>query len=181
MTNAELAILSLLAEQPRHGYEIEATIEERGMRDWTEIGFSSIYYILRKLEAHGWVQSRLEAAAGKGPARRVFTLTPSGREAWQAGLLSALSEPQNCYPSFQLGLAYLPALPPQAALSALRSYRSALNGRRTHILTNREAHREHMPAHVDAMFDLSLTLIDAELAWLDSFIQKLEAIHEPKD
>ena len=50
MTNAELAILSLIGEKPRHGYDIEQVIEVRGMRDWTEIGFSSIYYILRKLE-----------------------------------------------------------------------------------------------------------------------------------
>ena len=52
MTNAELAILSLVAEQPRHGYEIENVIEQRGMRAWTEIGFSSIYYILKKLEKY---------------------------------------------------------------------------------------------------------------------------------
>ena len=50
MTNAEFAILSLIVEQPRHGYEIEQVIEERGMRNWTEVGFSSIYYILNKLE-----------------------------------------------------------------------------------------------------------------------------------
>ncbi|MFL7891509.1 MAG: PadR family transcriptional regulator, partial [Anaerolineales bacterium] len=48
MTNAELAILSLIAEQPRHGYDIEQAIVARGMRDWTEIGFSSIYYLLNK-------------------------------------------------------------------------------------------------------------------------------------
>ena len=45
MTNAEFAILSLIFELPRHGYEIEKTIEKRGMREWTEIGFSSIYYL----------------------------------------------------------------------------------------------------------------------------------------
>ena len=50
MTNAELAILSLIGESPRHGYEIEQVIEARGMREWTEIGFSSIYYLLKKLE-----------------------------------------------------------------------------------------------------------------------------------
>ena len=44
MTNAELAVLSLVVEAPRHGYEIEQAIAERGMREWTEIGFSSIYY-----------------------------------------------------------------------------------------------------------------------------------------
>ena len=30
MTNAELAILGLVGETPRHGYEIEQVIEERG-------------------------------------------------------------------------------------------------------------------------------------------------------
>ena len=39
MKNAELAILSLIAEQPRHGYDIERVIEAWGMREWTEIGF----------------------------------------------------------------------------------------------------------------------------------------------
>jgi hypothetical protein len=29
-----MAILSLVFEQPRHGYEIEQVIEERGMRNW---------------------------------------------------------------------------------------------------------------------------------------------------
>ena len=55
MTNTELAILGLIAEQPRHGYQIEQVIEERGMRNWTEIGFSSIYYLLKKLEKAGYV------------------------------------------------------------------------------------------------------------------------------
>jgi DNA-binding PadR family transcriptional regulator len=55
MTNAELAVLSLIAEQPRHGYDIEQIIEARGMRDWTEIGFSSIYYLLNKLEEAGMI------------------------------------------------------------------------------------------------------------------------------
>ena len=60
MTNAELAILSLIAEQPRHGYDIEQIIEARGMREWTEIGFSSIYYLPNKLEKAGLVESQLQ-------------------------------------------------------------------------------------------------------------------------
>ena len=72
MTNAELAILSLIAETPRHGYDIEQTIENRGMREWTEIGFSSIYYLLNKLEKTGFVGSELIATHGRGSARRVW-------------------------------------------------------------------------------------------------------------
>jgi DNA-binding PadR family transcriptional regulator len=181
MTNAELAVLSLLGEQPRHGYEIESILEERGMRDWTEIGFSSIYYILKKLEGEGWIESRLEPAAGKGPARRVFTITPAGRGAWLEGILSALSEPRRCYSPFQLGLAYLPALPQEQALQALRRYREALAGQRRYVQGRYEASRERMPPHVNSMFDLSLTLIESELGWLEAFIRKMETSDERKD
>ena len=48
LSNAEYAVLSLLAEAPRHGYGVERIVEERGMRNWTEIGFSSIYFLLKK-------------------------------------------------------------------------------------------------------------------------------------
>ncbi len=78
MTNIELAILSLLAEKSRHGYEIEQTIEERGMREWTEIGFSSIYYILKKCLQAGWVEETLLPSESKGPGKKVYKLTESG-------------------------------------------------------------------------------------------------------
>ena len=97
-TNAELAVLSLLAEKPMHGYQIEQTIESRGMREWTEIGFSSIYYILEKLRSRGCVESRLEAAEGKGPSRQIFSLTPAGRAVFQTGCAERPRQPQ---PFFQ--------------------------------------------------------------------------------
>ena len=111
MTNAELAVLSLVAQQPRHGYEIEQVIEERGMRNWTEIGFSSIYYLLKKLERKGLVESHIEEAE-RGAARRVYRITQAGVKALRAGLHDALSIPRFHSSSLLLGLSNLPALSP---------------------------------------------------------------------
>lgn len=58
LSDAELLALGLVAEMPRHGYELEQVIEERGMREWTQIGFSSIYFVLGKLEKAGLVKAR---------------------------------------------------------------------------------------------------------------------------
>ena len=126
MTNAELAILSLIVEQPRHGYEIEQVIEARGMREWTEIGFSSIYYLLKKLEKEGLVEGQLEEAE-RGPARKVYHPTPAGFEALHAGVLEALSVPRQYHIPLQLGLANLPGIPQEDALTALRQYHAALS------------------------------------------------------
>jgi DNA-binding PadR family transcriptional regulator len=172
MTNAELAILSLIAEQPRHGYEIEQVIEERGMREWTEIGFSSIYYLLKKLERKGLIEGQLEEAA-RGPARKVYRATPAGEEARRAGVLDALSVPQRPYPPLQLGLANLPAIPPAEALAALRKHRDALATGLDHVQAHWESQRP-LPYFVDAMFDHSVTMIAAELKWIEGFTQRME-------
>ena len=129
MTNAELAILSLIAETPRHGYEIDQTIELRGMREWTEIGFSSIYYLLRKLERAGFVGSELIPTHGRGSAKRIFQITLAGRAALSEATLAALSQPKPSYPSILLGLVNLPNVPQDRVLRALRSYREGLINR----------------------------------------------------
>ena len=110
LTNTELALLSLVMEREMHGYEMERLIVERGMRNWTQVGFSSIYFVLRRLERAGLVASRLETAPGRGPARRVYAPTDRGRDAYAADLIARLSEPERPYPLFLQGLAGLPSL-----------------------------------------------------------------------
>ncbi len=175
MTNAELAILSLIVERPRHGYEIDQVIQERGMRDWTEVGFSSIYYLLKKLQEAGLIEGRLEEAE-RGPARKVYHATPDGEDALLAGILEALSVPRRCYPALQLGLANLPSIAPAQAIAALRRYRDALAGRLAHLQERWQSQRP-LPYFVDAMFEHSTAMIEAELAWVDGFIVQMEEQH----
>jgi DNA-binding PadR family transcriptional regulator len=172
MTNAELAILSLVTEKPRHGYEIDQVIEARGMRAWTDLGFSSIYYLLNKLEQAGMIEATLESA-GRGPARKVYHTTPTGQAALQTGVREALSTPHNCRPPLQLGLANLPLLPRSEALAALRDHHTGLDRGLAHLQAQRQR-QQPLPAHVDAMFEHSIVMIEAELGWLARFIQRME-------
>ena len=174
-TQAELALLSLLAEQPYHGYELEHVIESRGMREWTEIGFSSIYYLLKKLEGDGWIESRLEEA-GRGPARKVYSITEGGREQLRAAILEALTAPQRCYTPLLLGIANLPAVSAAEAAAALRQYVTALDAQLVHMRERWEAQKP-LPYFVEAMFDYSDTLIQTERDWIEQFITQVEAQH----
>ena len=171
MTNGEFAILSLIVEKPRHGYEIEGVIEQRGMREWTEIGFSSIYYLLKKLEADGLVHSRLESAYK--PARKVYSITPEGEAAWRTGTYRALSEPERCSHPIQVGLSNLPGLAPEKALEALRQYLDRLEERQQHI-TRRWESQKPTPYFVEAMFEHSLVLIAGEIGWARKWVHQLE-------
>ena len=179
MTNAELAILSLIAQQPRHGYEIEQVIEERGMRDWTEVGFSSIYYLLNKLEKANLIEGHIERHVGQGPVRKVYRITEAGREAVHAGVLTALSVPQRTYPLLQLGLANLPGIPRSEALEALGKYHSNLNDRLEYVQRRRDRQRP-LPYFVETMFSHSITMIKAERSWIEDLIQQLEENRDEK-
>jgi hypothetical protein len=174
MTNAELAILSLIAEQPRHGYDIERVIEARGMREWTEIGFSSIYYLLKKLDKDGMIEGQLQQPEGKGPARKVYSITQPGKQAQIEGTLAALSTPQSGSVPFLLGLSNYPVVSQEQVLAALISYESQLDESLHHMLQRAE-NQSPLPPFIEAMFDYSRVLAEAELNWIRNFILKVEA------
>ena len=116
MNNKELALLGLLTEGPKYGYQLESNIEARGMREWTEIGFSSIYYLLNKSEERGWILSTL-GESSKGPLRILYALTPTGWALLQTELLQRLSNPALNTGEFDLALAFMSILPPQQVTS----------------------------------------------------------------
>lgn len=173
MTQAELAILSLVAEEPRHGYEIEKVINRRGMRDWTEVGFSSIYYLLNKLEKAGKIVSTRMVPDGRGLARKVYSITQEGETAIIEGTLEALSNPGGRMTPFLLGIANLPLLQKEQVTGALKEYLAMLSARRERVLHQSDS-QQPLPNHVKLMFDYSLSMLDAEMNWLVRTIQELE-------
>jgi DNA-binding PadR family transcriptional regulator len=177
VTNAELAVLSLIAEGPQHGYAIEQLIEARGMREWTDVGFSSIYYLLKKLEKGGLVRATI-GPGERGLGRRTYHITSEGVAAWQAACLEALAGEGPDWRGFLLGLAGLPALDWAAVLDALRRRIAALTGREQHMAA-RQAAQAPLPDHVRALFDYSLTLAAAERRWVEAYVAHLEESHAP--
>ena len=166
MTNAELAILNLLAERPLYGYEIERIIEVRGVREWTDIGFSSIYYLLKKLERKGFLQATNGRRYGHLPARRTYQLTSAGKSTWRQAALKALSDPHPGSSSLMQGLTNLPRLNPEEIREALITYCQRLLERRDHVLQRRQAATVQMSPQEQVIFDYSLTMIKAELDWV---------------
>ncbi len=67
------AVLLLLAEQPRHGYEIITEVVERSEGRW-QPSPGSVYPVLKRLAAEGLVRAETDGD------RRVFELTDAGRE-----------------------------------------------------------------------------------------------------
>src|SRR6202163_4973646 len=75
--SAELLILSLVESRARHGYEIGKLIEDRS-EGTLSFRVASLYPLLYRLEARGWIQGRWVEKAGQR-RRRFYRLTAQGR------------------------------------------------------------------------------------------------------
>lgn len=86
--SAELLILALLEDQPRHGYEIGKLIEVRS-GGALHFHVASLYPLLYRLEKRGWIQGRWVEKPSQR-RRRYYRLTAEGqrvlaqqRKKWQ--------------------------------------------------------------------------------------------------
>jgi DNA-binding PadR family transcriptional regulator len=86
LTVPDLVLLSLLAEQPMHGYQANLELERRQVQDWAGISRPQVYYSLEKLARLGLVRAVGDPEPALGPGRRIFSTTAKGRIALAAAL-----------------------------------------------------------------------------------------------
>jgi transcriptional regulator len=88
--SAELLILSLVENRPRHGYEISKLIEERS-GGVLKFNVASFYPLLYRLEKRGFLEGHWVEKAGQR-RRRYYRLTAQGRK--------VLKEQKNTWAEF---------------------------------------------------------------------------------
>ncbi|MGT2925270.1 PadR family transcriptional regulator [Streptococcus caviae] len=165
----EQLILGILLEGPQHGYHIEQIIKERGMRKWTDVGFSSIYYVLDKLEKKGLAA----ATSSKGKEKKEYQITKEGLEILKRTTQELISEckPANAHLMTGLATAYL--------LDG-NELRAAFSKRKEKLETeladmqNKKENGQHETPIAQQLFSLGETLLKAELDWLKQEVKKLE-------
>jgi len=159
-----MLVLGLVAEMPRHGYQLEQVIEERGMREWTQIGFSSIYFVLGKLEMMKLVAAKKPAEANS-KAKKIFAVTKAGRRALVTQTLAALRTVRPTYSLVLLGMVNWPVLERNAALEALQARSGAIEKERARLGAI-QVERQPLPDYVEALFDHSNGQLKAEAEWV---------------
>jgi DNA-binding PadR family transcriptional regulator len=171
LTTPDLVLLSLLAEEPMYGYQANALLKERKVRDWAGVSRPQVYYSLEKLARLGL----LEATEGRnenpaGPERRVFATTGRGRTALAGALESDDWTEQTDCPAFLTWLALSWQCRSGVFARQLKRRREFLEHKlRCEQATLQEVLGEVGHPFHEAVWMLSLTVdqIKTELAWLD--------------
>ncbi|MFM8319528.1 MAG: PadR family transcriptional regulator [Chloroflexota bacterium] len=96
----ELALLGLLRSGPAHGYQLHEQLQDPdGLGAAWGMKQAQLYALLDKLEELGYLSSTLQAQETR-PARRMFELTASGRQAFERWLAEPTPRPRRLRQEF---------------------------------------------------------------------------------
>ncbi len=176
LTTPDLVLLSLLAEQPMHGYEANALLEERKVRDWAGVSRPQVYYSLEKLARLELIEEADAAGEGTGPERRIFATAEAGKEALADALEREEWTQHLERPPFLTWLALSWQCRPGVFKRQLQRRQEFIRGelgRKQKILQDVLSEVGH-PYH-EAVWMLSFTLdqLRVELAWLEQVAREL--------
>ena len=121
-----LAVLGLLAEHPRHPYDVAYTMHQRNMDEHIKLSLGTMYRLVEQLQRLGWIRPTETERDGRRPERTIYAITPEGRERLQQRLCELIAEPDREYSSFEAGLSFLHQVPKEEAAALLRQRAAAL-------------------------------------------------------
>jgi DNA-binding PadR family transcriptional regulator len=177
LSNVEMVLLQIIAEKDGiSGYGINHIVKERGYREWADIGMTSIYVGLKKLEDKKLVKFKVDIdKIGKGPVPKIFFLAEKGKEVLSTEIYSILSGSRERERIFDLGVAGIPFVAPEKVQEALLQRKNYLNEHLENIDKKFKKDGGHqLPVHIRYLFKHSLYLIGNEIKFIDELMRKLK-------
>jgi DNA-binding PadR family transcriptional regulator len=170
------AILGLLAQRPRHGYDLRAAFVAvmGGELNW-DVKPAQIYTTLERLEQAGLVQCESDLGEGEEPSRRVYAITPAGKEdlhEWFASGITPEHQRDEFFIKLMVGLVCGEADPARL----IQTQRAHLF-QDLHAATNlRDSYDPQTEMAQILLLDKSIMHLEADLRWLDITEQRLEQV-----
>ena len=164
-----MAVLALLEEEPRHGYELKTEFEARTGGFWP-LNVGQVYTTLDRLERDGLAAPLKASAAAKARAakattarnQRAYAITAAGKKELRRWLVVD-DPPELARDEFLVKVMVIVGRDPKAALDVITSQRTALFGRL-------QAHRRERPdgdLAAELLHDAVAGRVEADLRWLD--------------
>jgi DNA-binding PadR family transcriptional regulator len=169
------ALLGLLAQHPRHGYELHSRFLAvvGGEQNW-DLKPAQVYTTLARLEEAGMVTVE-STEQDAGPEKRIYVLTPVG----EAELTQWLHEPLQAEPSretFFLKLMIAIGGEVVDPIEVIHTQRAALYQRLHQVTLLRSQIDPAQSLAQVLLYDQSVMHLEADLRWLDMMETRLDDI-----
>jgi DNA-binding PadR family transcriptional regulator len=169
------AILGLLAQKSRHGYELHAAFSAVvGEASW-DVKPAQIYTTLERLEESGLVQTKSDLGEGREPDRRIYAITRDGRDAlkgWFDDGVPTEHQRDEFFVKLMIGLVSGEADPARI----IQTQRSRLYQEMHDATAQRDTYDPQVEMAQILLTDKTIMHLEADLRWLDMIEMRLEAI-----
>jgi len=169
------AILGLLADRPRHGYELRAAFEALagGEALWS-VKPAQVYTTLSRLEEGGLVVQEGVEQDG-GPEKRIYSLTPEGRVEL-ADWLGSGAPAEHHRDEFFIKLMLSLSTDVVAPYRVMQAQRNKLYQELHDLTARRNRANPRMELAQIFLLDKSIMHLEADLRWLDLIEARLDDI-----
>jgi DNA-binding PadR family transcriptional regulator len=170
LTLPDLVVLSLLLEQPMHGYQLVTELEARDVQDWASVSRPQVYYSLNKLLQLRMIGEARDRDPALGPERTKYAVHERGANALEESLSQEKWATQRPPPPFQTWMAlssHLSKPKVRALFAKRRTFLKAQLQRERATLQEFAVESGAMTVAGRLMVDLCIQLFEIELKWLD--------------
>jgi DNA-binding PadR family transcriptional regulator len=172
LSHVSFVTLGLIAEKPSHAKEIDDRIEERGMRNWTAIGTSSIYGVLKILKKDGLIISWIEELDNR--IIKVYQVTDFGLNVLKDKVFNVISDfVGKNDPDFYVAFSMLPLLTQDQQIKVITS---ALAKIKTHKkeLEKMLEENSHLPLNVVGLFIHPIKILETDIEFLTFVLEEVK-------
>jgi len=174
ITAAKWAVLGLIENKPRTGYDIKRLVE-RTIRHFWAASPGQIYPELRRLEQAGWIDGVDEPTGGR--QRRVYRITTAGTAAlrgWFAGLETRVELRDESL----LRLFFADAIPFEHGLGLLAGRREGYRQMLAYLESLDDGSGVPDPPFVDLVYRWGLDYCRWGMEWCERQAERMQAEHE---
>ncbi len=172
LSHVTFVVLGLVAEHPCHGKDINERIEKRGMREWTAIGKSSIYGVLKNLKEKDLVDSWVEEEDNR--MVKMYQITPKGESVLKSQIYRILNEfigknDQDFYMAFSM----LPVLSQEEQIEAITNSLNTIreNKKELEQMLNKNS---KMPLNVKGLFLHPIKILETDIEFLEWVLEEIK-------
>ena len=176
LTNSELMILQVIsANNDISGYEINKYVKYAEYNIWADIGKTSIYASLKKLEKKQYIIAELDLnKKGKGPLPYKYNISKSGLKILYDEMIEILSSAGIRDRSFDLTLSALQLLPSGDVIKALENRISFLRLEFNRIKEEYNDRKDCVDLGPDLLYQHILSLNKTEITFTEKIMQQIK-------
>ncbi len=171
-----LAVLTHLYEQPRHPYELTATLRERRKEASIKLNYGSLYTVIEGLEREGYIEALETRREGRRPEKTVYRINAAGEAYMLEWMRELVSVPVKEYPQFEAALSLVAVLPPEEVVTLLearvRFLRKTLEACAEEA---QECRQMKLPRLFSIENEYHETMVRAELGFTDALLHDIRA------